>query len=100
MCSCTTFIPSLIVWEPKKGVFLSVVPVHNKQCVPCIQQGTSGSEAITTGGGEAASGPYFHTPLAKQTAANSLGRREAELQETQLRCFRDLFHTNCNHGGL
>lgn len=70
-----------------------MVPVHSKQCVPCIQQGTHGSGAITIGGSEAASGPYFHTPLAKQTAANSLGRRQAELQETQLRCFRDLYST-------
>lgn len=83
----------------KKQVFLSGVPVHNKHCVPCIQQGTCGSKAITTGAGEAASGLYFHTPLAKQAAANSLGRREAELQETQVRCFRDLFRTSCNHGG-
>lgn len=68
-----------MAWEPKKGVFLSVVPAHSERCVPYIQQNTRASEAITTGGSEAASGPDFNTSLAKQTAANSLGRREAAL---------------------
>lgn len=42
---------------------------------------------------KAASGASFHTPPTKQPAGKPLPRSEAELQETQPCCFRDLCST-------